>query len=238
MSNRHALFLNFDIKAQPDDITCGPTCLHALYQYYHDPIALKDVINEVKSLKTGGTLAVMLGNHALKKGYQAHIYTYNLTIFDPSWFSLSSAKMALNLKKQMRYKFRSQRLKVASKAYIKFLESGGKILQTELDEKLIKKYLTQSVPILTGLSATYLYGTMRETPANNKYDSIRGEPVGHFVIINGFDEATNTVYLADPMNPNPLKSQYYSVSFDRLINSIMLGIVTYDANLLIIEPKP
>jgi hypothetical protein len=208
-----------------------------LYQYYHDPIALKEVINEVKSLKTGGTLAVMLGNHALKRGYQAHIYTYNLTIFDPSWFSLSSGRMVQNLKKQMRYKFRSKRLKEASKAYIKFLEMGGKILQTELDESLIKKYLKQSVPILTGLSATYLYGTVREIPVNNKFDSIKGEPVGHFVIINGFDEVTNTVYLADPMNPNPLKSQYYSVNFDRLINSIMLGIVTYDANLLIIEQK-
>ena len=113
--------------------------------------------------------------------------------------------------------------KEASKAYIKFLEAGGKILQTELDESLIKKYLKQSVPILTGLSATYLYGTLREIPVNNKFDSIRGEPVGHFVIVNGFDETTNTVYLADPMNPNPLKSQYYSVNFDRLINSIMLG---------------
>jgi hypothetical protein len=145
--------------------------------------------------------------------------------------------MAQNLRKQMRYKFRSKRLQVASKAYIKFLEAGGKILQTELDEVLIKKYLKQSVPILTGLSATYLYGTPREIPVNNKYDSIRGEPVGHFVIVNGFDEKTNMVYLADPMNPNPLKSQYYNVNFDRLINSIMLGIVTYDANVLIIEPK-
>jgi hypothetical protein len=237
MPDRHALFLNFDIKAQPDDITCGPTCLHALYQYYNDEIALKNVITEVKSLKSGGTLAVMLGNHALKRGYKAHIYTYNLNVFDPSWFTLSSTRMVQNLKKQMRYKFKSKRLQVASKAYIKFLEGGGKILQTELDEKLIKKYLKQSVPILTGLSATYLYGTQREIPTNNKFDSIKGEPVGHFVIINGYDEPTDTVYLADPMNPNPLKSQYYSVSFDRLINSIMLGIVTYDANLLVIEPK-
>ena len=106
-----------------------------------------------------------------------------------------------------------------------------------MDEHLLKKYLKQSTPILTGLSATYLYGTQREIPSTNKYDSIKGEPVGHFVIINGYDEASNTIYLADPMNPNPLKSQYYSVSFDRLINSIMLGIVTYDANLLVIEPK-
>jgi hypothetical protein len=37
------------------------------------------------------------------------------------------------------------------------------------------------------------------------------------------------------MNPNPLKSQYYNVSFERLIQAILLGIVTYDANLLIIE---
>ncbi|MBS1490960.1 MAG: C39 family peptidase [Bacteroidetes bacterium] len=237
MSPRHNFFLNFDIEAQPDDITCGPTCLHALYQYYNDGISLKEVINKVKSLKTGGTLAVMLGNHALKHGYHAHIYTYNLNIFDPSWFSLPSKKMAQNLKKQMHYKFRSKRLQIASKAYIKFIEAGGKLLLSELDEELIKKYLRKSVPILTGLSATYLYGNMREIPYNNKFDSIRGEPVGHFVIINGFDEATNMVYLADPMNPNPLKSQYYSVTFDRLINSIMLGIVTYDANLLIIEPK-
>jgi len=237
MSDRQALFLNFDIKAQPDDITCGPTCLHAIYQYYHDDIPLKDVVNEVKSLKTGGTLAVMLGNHALKRGYKAHIYTYNLNVFDPSWFSLSQNKIIDNLKKQMRYKFRSKKLLVASKAYIKFIESGGTIQQTELDHHLLKKYLKKSTPILTGLSATYLYGTQREIPATNKYDSIKGEPVGHFVIINGYEEATNTIYLADPMNPNPLQSQYYSVSFDRLINSIMLGIVTYDANLLVIEPK-
>ena len=237
MPNRQALFLNFDIKAQPDEVTCGPTCLHALYQYYQDSISLKEVINEVKSLKTGGTLAVMMGNHALKRGYKAHIYTYNLNVFDPTWFKQSSAKMIQNLKRQMQYKFTSRKLQVASKAYIKFLEAGGKILYSELNETLIKGYLQRQVPILTGLSATYLYGTEREISATNKYDSIKGEPVGHFVVINGYDGPSNCVYLADPMNPNPLKSQYYSVGFDRLINSIMLGIVTYDANILVVEPK-
>lgn len=236
MLNRQALFLNFDIKAQPDEVTCGPTCLHALYRYYRDDIGLKDVIQEVKSLKSGGTLAVMLGNHALQRGYKAHLYTYNLTVFDPSWFSLSTPKMIVALKQQMRYKIKKKKLLVASRAYIKFLEAGGRVHLKELNAELIKGYLKKSIPILTGLSATYLYGTSREMSDTGKFDSIKGEPVGHFVIINGYDEATQTVYLADPMNPNPLKSQYYSVNFDRLINSIMLGIVTYDANLLIIEP--
>lgn len=237
MSGRQALFLNFDIKAQPDEVTCGPTCLHALYQYYQDSISLREVIRDVKSLKSGGTLAVMLGNHALKRGYKATIFTYNLNVFDPSWFKHSSQRMVKDLKHQMRYKHRSRKLAVVSKAFIKFIEAGGKVEYADLDERLIKSYLKRSVPVLTGLSATYLYGTPREIPVSNKYDSIRGEPVGHFVVINGYDEPTNVVYLADPMNPNPLKSQYYNVSFDRLINSIMLGIVTYDANLLVIEPK-
>ena len=237
MIHRQALFLNFDIKAQPDEVTCGPTCLHALYQYYKDDISLRQVIREVKQLKTGGTLAVMMGNHALQRGYKASIYTYNLNVVDPTWFELSSRKMVYNLRRQMQYKLKSKKLQIASRAYIKFLEAGGQLLYSELNDKLIKGYLKKSVPILAGLSATYLYSTPREIPKNNKYDSIKGEPVGHFAIVNGFDEENENVYLADPMNPNPLKSQYYSVTFNRLINSIMLGIVTYDANLLIIQPK-
>ena len=86
------LVLDFDMQTQPDDVTCGPTCLQALYNYYGDGIPLKEVIQEVKQLKLGGTLAVMLGNHALKRGYKARIYTYNLTVFDPTWFKYSSKK--------------------------------------------------------------------------------------------------------------------------------------------------
>lgn len=237
MPNRQALFLNFDIKAQPDMVTCGPTCFHALYQHYNDEISLKQVIQEVKQIKTGGTLAVMLGDHALQRGYDAHIYTYNLNVFDPTWFKYSSRKMIDLLKQQIRSKRNKRKLITECKAYIEFLEAGGKVKYAELNKDLIKSYLQKSIPILTGLSATYLYGTPREIGETNKYNSIKGEPVGHFVVINGFDGKNDIVYLADPMNPNPLKSQYYNVKFDRLINSILLGIVTYDANLLIIEPK-
>src|SRR5918993_4209200 len=98
------LSLGFDIQAQPDEVTCGPTCLQALYQYYNDTVPLKDVIRDVKKLRTGGTPAVMLGNHALKRGYKAYIYTYNLNVFDPSWFDQPSKKMVKYLKEQMEFK--------------------------------------------------------------------------------------------------------------------------------------
>jgi hypothetical protein len=232
------LVLGFAIKAQPDDVTCGPTCLQALYHFYQDDISLKEVIRGVKQLKSGGTLAVMLGNHALQRGYQATIFSYNLHVFDPSWFGHSNKKMIENLKKQMEFKHKRRKLQIASKAYIKFLEAGGEVKYHDLDDKLIKGYIKRGIPVLTGLSATYLYGSEREVPQFNIYDSIKGEPAGHFVVVNGYDEERNLAFLADPMTPNPMgKEGIYHVPFNRLINSIMLGIVTYDANLLIIEPK-
>lgn len=235
---RKQLGFGFDIEAQPDDVTCGPTCLHSLYQYYKDDIPLKDVIRDVKQLKNGGTLAVTLGNHALNRGYKAIIYTYNLNVFDPTWFKHSSKKMVQNLKQQMEFKHKRRKLQISSKDYIKFLEAGGEVRYAELDDKLIKGFLKQEYPILTGLSATYLYGTAREIPQFDIYDSIKGEPAGHFVVITGYDESKNLVYVADPMTPNPIaKGMVYSVNFTRLINSIMLGVLTYDANLLIIEPS-
>ena len=148
------LVLGFDIQAQPDEVTCGPTCLQALYQYYGDNVPLTDVIRDVRKLKFGGTLAVMLGHHALLRGYKAHIYTYNLNVFDPTWFKSSSKKMIQHLHAQMEFKHKRRKLLVASEGYIKFLEAGGELRNSELDEDLIKDYLRQSVPILTGLSAT------------------------------------------------------------------------------------
>jgi hypothetical protein len=46
------------------------------------------------------------------------------------------------------------------------------------------------------------------------------------------------VRVEDPWHPNPVsKTVTYWVRMSRVINSILLGIVTYDANLLIIEKK-
>src|SRR5207244_2038397 len=76
--------LKLDILPQPDDTTCGPTCLHALYRYYDDELSLDTVIDQVQSLEGGGTLAVLLACHALRRGYDATLYTYNLQLFDPT----------------------------------------------------------------------------------------------------------------------------------------------------------
>jgi hypothetical protein len=61
--------------------------------------------------------------------------------------------------------------------------------------------------------------------------------MGHFVVLCGYDEEKKHVVIADPYTNHPFKSNRYSVKVNKLINSILLGIVTYDSILLIIEPK-
>jgi hypothetical protein len=79
---------------------------------------------------------------------------------------------------------------------------------------------------------------MRDLPHTNKSDDVRGEPVGHFVVLTRYEKETREVFVADPYAGNPLAaSRYYPVGIHRLIGAILLGITTYDANLLVIEPK-
>lgn len=228
--------LDFHILPQPDNTTCGPTCLHAIYRYYKDPIALKQVIKEVDTLEEGGTLAVFLACHALKRGYDAALYTYNLQVFDPTWFH-EGIDLRNRIKQQMKFK-KHQKLRRASKAYLEFLDLGGEIKFEDLTPALIRKFLNQSTPIITGLSSTYLYRAMREHGADCKDDDVRGEPSGHFMVLCGYDRNEKNVFVADPFHSNPLsKDQLYPVKITRVIGSILLGVVTYDANLLIIQPK-
>ncbi|MEW6594289.1 MAG: C39 family peptidase [Thermodesulfobacteriota bacterium] len=229
--------LQLPMLPQPDDTTCGPTCLHAVYSYYGDPIALRKVISEVSNLEGGGTLEVLLACHALRRGYKATIYTYNLNIFDPTWFDGQEVDLAEKLQLQLAAK-KKPKLAVATRAYLDYLRLGGRIRFQDLNSALIRKYLKQEKPILCGLSATYLYHCAREHGEALEYDDIRGVSSGHFVVLCGYDMEHRTVLVADPLYQNPLRAgHYYEVPIHRLIGAILLGILTYDGNLLIIEPR-
>jgi len=229
--------LKISIASQPDDSTCGPTCLHAVYQYYNDPVGLKRLVQEVPTLKGGGTLGVMLANHALARGYRCSIYTYNLMIYDPTWFL-----PGVNIKSRLSQRAAAvtdPKQKLAIKQYISFLEQGGKLYFQDLTRTLLRHFLKRNIPILTGLNSTYLYRTMRVHGADMVDDDIRGDVVGHFVVLCGYDQENKTVMVADPYPANPYsKDRIYTAELDRVIGAILLGVMTYDANFVIIEsPK-
>jgi hypothetical protein len=133
-----------------------------------------------------------------------------------------------------------KKFEAASRAYVRFLELGGEIALDDLTPELLDIPFEAGLPILTGLSATHLYNSRREyTNRNNRavYDDLRGEPTGHFVVLCGHEKGK--VRVADPFIGNPLAgdSHYYDVGVDRLVRAILLGVMTYDANLLVIANK-
>lgn len=229
--------LDFRMFPQPDDTTCGPACLCAVYNYFNDSQSLSTVIAETGEMEGGGTLAVMLACHALKRGYQADIYTYNLSTFDPSWFDHGqSVNLAAKLRRQAALK-NDPKLRAATPHYLRYLELGGKLHYADLTVGLLRRFLKKNLPILTGLSATYLYGCRRELQDRMKYDDVRGLPTGHFVVLCGYDADTRCALVADPLYDNPTQQgPVYHVPIDRLVGAILLGVLTYDANLLVIQP--
>lgn len=221
---------------QPDETTCGPTCLQAMYHYWGDNEPLSEVIARTGRLEQGGTFAVFLACDALRKGYRATIYTYNLTVFDPTWFATPGVDIAERLRRQREVKS-DYRLQQATAGYLEFLELGGRLRLKDPTRALLHGFLRRNIPIITGLSSTYLYRVRREYGPDDTPDDVRGLPSGHFVIIAGHDRERRKVLVVDPYQKNPYSSSLeYWLGTERVLASVLLGIVTHDANLLVIHP--
>jgi hypothetical protein len=229
--------LAINIQRQPDDTTCGPTCLHAIYRYYDDDVPLKDLLEDIHVLEGGGTLAVFLACHALARGYKATIYTFNLQIFDPTWFADRKINIADKLKQQAEVKT-DRKLHIETEGYLEFLSLGGILRFKDLNRALIRGLIRRQTPILAGLSSTFLYRSSRLFGADDHDDDIRGNPCGHFLLLSGYHRANHSVMVSDPYTPNLLSTAHdYWVNIDRLIGAILLGTLTQDANLLVLTRK-
>ncbi|MDZ7771346.1 MAG: hypothetical protein U5K31_01145 [Balneolaceae bacterium] len=117
------------------------------------------------------------------------IYTYNLTLFDPTWFGHESFYIKNKLMQQAALKD-DPKLGEATEAYGAFLDRGGELRYEVLRPWLVRRELEEGRPVLA--------------------DPLRGNPMGG--------------------------EQIYETDIDRVLNAILLGIVTYDANLILITP--
>lgn len=229
--------LPVQIERQPDYTTCGPTALHAIYRFYGDPISLETVIKETPKLPGGGTLAVHLAVHALRRGYEVDTWVCNVRHMDPTWFQQPTDILA---KLKARWKAKNllddARYGPAIEAATEYLELGGGLVWGDLAPEMIGQRLSYGTPLLTGTNGTYLYQCSRETEVG--LDDVAGEAFGHFIVICGYRSSDQSVAIADPLLDNPAHgTKYYRASVYRLLGAIFLGVGSDDGNLVLIRPK-
>ncbi|HEY8432457.1 MAG TPA: C39 family peptidase [Sandaracinaceae bacterium] len=222
---------------QPDDFSCGPTCLFKVLRGYGDRRAFEDVDRAVRRVEGGGTLGVFLGMAALELGYDATISSYNLRVCDPTWATLPPGALADKLAARAAV-VKEAKLREAIDGYARFVRAGGRVRFDDLSTELLVGLLDEGHPIVCGLSATYLYQTPRVNPVTNGIDEIAGEPEGHFLVVCGYRQHGRHFIVSDPYRGLPMTvTGTYEVGATRLLNAILLGDVTYDGVLLVVAPR-
>ena len=218
-------------------MTCGPTCLLSVLRFFGDETPFERILELTPTNPDGGTLAVYLGQAALQLGYEARIYCYNLRVVDPTWSQLAPDEIREKLLSRAAA-VKKPKLQAACRAYAEFLSAGGQLeVRADLTPGLVVAILEQGRPPLCGLSATYLYQQPRERPDDNEEDDVAGDPVGHVLVISGHENGEQ-FFVRDPaarVSEDP--GGEHGFAAQRLLNAVLLGIVSYDAVLLEIWPR-
>jgi hypothetical protein len=229
---------------QPDDISCGPTCLAQVMRFHSDLLAdPTDLGARLTRNPDGGTLAVHIGQLALDLGWHARLYPLGMRVFDPTWWSLSPTELAGKLSARAAGLPEGD-AREDVEHWLRFVQCGGELCFAEPDPTLLMGILDRNRPVICGLSATWLYREARTNPFTNALDDVLGWPTGHFVTIVGYADSGARFHVVDPSpdadrvfddTPELYCSSgrgRYLLPADRLIHSILLGDATRDAVLL------
>lgn len=232
--------------AQPDDVSCGPTCLAQVMAYYGDPHPIAEIRQGLRVNPDGGTLAVHLAARALDMGYRARLYPFGVRVFDPTWWELGEDE----LRERLALRMSALAARGASltelaivQSYIEVLDRGGSIAFHEPSPQFLARILANGRPLVVGLNSTWLYRAKRERPEDNEPDDIAGKGVGHFVVVNGYTGSGLHLHVRDPSEDAPEHLHVdgkgkgiYPVPGDRLVHAILLGDLTRDAVVLEMWP--
>lgn len=234
---RRARLLDVPRIPQPDDVTCGPTCLAQIYRFHGDRVPMASIVRSVRTNRDGGTLAVYLAIAARGHGYGVRLTSWNLRVFDPTWAGLGSDALRQRLKARAR-RVRDAKLRRALGAYAELLSLGGQVrFALDLEPRLLTEPLDRGCPPLVGVSSTHLYRHVRERPRTNVDDDLGGSPMGHFVVLAGYRDGGRSFDVRDPQREDTFRcGGRYRISWERLSSSLLLGDVTYDAELLELAP--
>ncbi len=196
--------------------------------------------------------------------YTANLRVFDPTWFDRTGCAHPDLEAKLE---RARASTSDERLSVAMGAYRDLLARGGTVRMVDPTPRLIARHLEHGEPILAGLSSTWLYRAMRVSGPNDDDDDFGqpqghfvvltgydprsrlvrvADPTFPIPVLEGSDCNSDRGRFGSAPDgadrdrfgsaPNGA-DQAYAIGIERLIGAILLGIVTDDADLLVLSPE-
>ena len=89
-----AFRLAVDILPQPDETTCGPTCLHAIYRYWQEDEPLSEVIARTGKSSRAARWPYSWRATPCARATAPRSIPITSTVFDPTWFTDPTVEIA------------------------------------------------------------------------------------------------------------------------------------------------
>jgi hypothetical protein len=220
---------------QPDDTTCGPSCLAQVAGFFGQQHTVPALAAGLSRLHHGGTLGVFLALRAMELGFEAAVYPLGVRVFDPTWWQLDAPALVDRLHRR-RDTLTEPLDREVIDAWVRFLRAGGHLRFAELTPALLRGAIDRGHPLICGLNVTWLYRESREQDDGTP-DDVGGEQVGHFVTIAGYSGGGRRFDIRDPHWEAPYGVDgHYRVGAWQLIHAILIGDRTRDAVLVELWP--
>lgn len=220
---------------QPTQSSAGPTSLRMILAFHGMAVPHDEMLEVLPLDPEDGARGPQIGLAALRCGFQVTIIPYERCILRPQWSTLPPATLLEHLERVgLDGSDAGPRGEgVLARIYADYLRAGGELRFAPLSRELLVSYLQQHTPLIAALDAEYLYA------ASTAADHEAGPRQAHFLVVGGYDAATDEFAVSDPWYDIPLANTggRYRIPSDRLVTAVLLGAEANDAELIAIRPR-
>jgi len=167
--------------------TCGSSSLQQVLAYYGVKLGLDEILKDIKKYKYG-TFMPYLGLYAKRLGFMPKIVTYDVKVFDPTWFGLLVGQIIKKLETRSREMDVPHVYRSECKAFVRYLKAGGAIEFDFIKKGRIIKELERKRPVIVDVCSTILHRKERKNRVKDKYSDTSGEPMYHAVVVSGHEK--------------------------------------------------
>lgn len=219
--------LNVKSFKQESQEGCGAAALRSILDFFGKNMSEEEITKAAGGIQKDedhyGILAIHMAAMLHKMGYKVHSYTYDMGLFKPEWAHAGREDLIKNLEplKEDLTKNNKKTSESIVDSILYLLKSKQDIKIKIPDKEDIILFLKKGLPVLISVKAMLL-----------EEDSKINPDVGHYIVVNGYDEDKRTFSFADPFYGNVWETEEMRLLFSWHHNAI-----DSSAYLLAFEPK-